>query len=204
MTSPTVLPPSKAKANSRERLLAAATECFLNTGYIEASVEEIAKAAGVSRMTFYRHFTGKVDLSVALFQQAVNKAKPRFLQITELDFNNLAEIKRWLTAQFEIDKENRSLLRVFSQATAEGAGFTEKAQATISDYITALGEKIPAFRLQPDAKESRRRWLEAWLLIYEILDQSNHAALESGIATDPIVIDILAEKFLTFITTQPQ
>ena len=37
-------------------------------------------------------------------------------------------------------------------------------------------------------------------MIYEILDQSNHAALDSGVAADPLVIDILSDRFLHFVT----
>jgi len=31
------------------------------------------------------------------------------------------------------------------------------------------------------------------------LDLSNHAALDSGIATDPLVIEILTDRFLAFV-----
>jgi hypothetical protein len=40
--------------------------------------------------------------------------------------------------------------------------------------------------------------LEAWLLIYEILDQSNHAARGAGVSADPLIIDILTDRFLRF------
>lgn len=200
--SPGKSSPRPRKPGSRERLLAAATEKFLAEGYINVSVEDIAKTAGVSRMTFYRHFDDKVDISLKLFKQAVDKAKPCFLSIREVNFYNPSSVKAWITDQFELDRDNRSLLKVFGQATAEGTGFTEKAQAMIGDYITELGKSIPAFNLRPNVPGERRRWLEAWLLIYEILDQSNHAALDSGISSDPLVIDILTDKFLAF--TEPK
>jgi hypothetical protein len=38
-----------------------------------------------------------------------------------------------------------------------------------------------------------------WLLIYEVLDQGNHAARESGVATDPLMTNILADRFLGFV-----
>lgn len=192
--------PGRRRTDSRERLLAAAAQLFLEHGYINVSVDDIARTAAVSRMTFYRQFTDKVDLSVALFQREVAKARPRFMTITQVDCRDPAEVKRWLSEQFQSDHDNRGLLKVFSQATAEGAGFTEKAQAMIADYIEELGQSIEAFHLDPHQPQQRRRWLHAWLLIYEILDQSNHAALNSGIANDPLVIDILADRFLAFVS----
>jgi hypothetical protein len=56
---------------------------------------------------------------------------------------------------------------------------------------------IPAFA-SGNAGEERRR-AEAWLLIYEILDQSNHAALGMGIAPEDVLIDVLADRFVAFV-----
>ena len=44
----------------------------------------------------------------------------------------------------------------------------------------------------------RRRGLEAWLMIYEILDQSSHAACGAGIAAEAEVVAILADRFVAF------
>ncbi len=195
--------PSSRKLASRRRLLGAAAHRFLQDGYFAVSVDDIAKSAGVSRMTFYRHFSDKSDLAIQLFQQESEKSKPRFLQIAEQDYSDPHVVNAWLTELFQSDQNNRGLLRVFTQITAEDMGFTRKAQSLITNLITALGDNIPAFRLQENRREHRRRWLEAWLLIYEILDQSNHAALQSGVADDPLVIDILASRFVRFVSDEP-
>jgi AcrR family transcriptional regulator len=46
----------------REALTAAAIELFLNKGYEETTVDEIAAAAGVGRRTFFRYFPSKEDV----------------------------------------------------------------------------------------------------------------------------------------------
>jgi AcrR family transcriptional regulator len=188
------------KLDSRERLLSAAVETLCQDGYLSVSVEDIAAAAGVSRVTFYRHFSGKAELAVALFQRAAVAAMPRYLAIRAQDFRDQRVVHSWIAALFAADRVNRRLLRVFIQATTAEPGFTARAQTLIADLIAELGEAIPAFAVRPDGGEAeRRRWLEAWLLVYEILDQSNHAALDSGVATDPLVKDILAGRFLAFV-----
>lgn len=49
-----------AKAEAREREIKAATvECIRRLGARKVAVEDIAKAAGISRRTFYRFFTGR-------------------------------------------------------------------------------------------------------------------------------------------------
>jgi AcrR family transcriptional regulator len=47
--------------NQRQRILAAVAEAVSDVGYAAMTVEDIIKAAGVSRRTFYEHFKGKED-----------------------------------------------------------------------------------------------------------------------------------------------
>lgn len=49
---------------TRERLLTAALELFAERGYDGTSVSQIAARAGVTEMTFFRHFPGKASLLV--------------------------------------------------------------------------------------------------------------------------------------------
>jgi AcrR family transcriptional regulator len=187
----------RRKQDSRESLLAAARESFCEVGYFAVSVEDITSAAGVSRMTFYRHFSGKPAIASELFRLNVATAMPRLLAIGARDFRDRAVVKDWIADLFAADRASRQLLQVFIQASVEGGGFAETGHSFIADMITGLGRKIPAFALGPS---ERRQWLEAWLLIYEILDQGNHAARESGVATDPLVTEILADRFLAFVS----
>ena len=52
-------------AEPRSAVVAAALELFRSQGYDQTSVEQIAKAAGVSRSTFFRQFGGKEDVVFA-------------------------------------------------------------------------------------------------------------------------------------------
>lgn len=55
-----------AKQTNRQRLLEAALRLFSRDGYEATSVAAIAREAGVSRATFYRHFRGKREVLLAL------------------------------------------------------------------------------------------------------------------------------------------
>lgn len=57
-------PTQTRSARTRTRLLAAALELFADRGYDRTTVAEIAAAAGVTEMTFYRHFRSKDQLLV--------------------------------------------------------------------------------------------------------------------------------------------
>ena len=56
--------PSSKTERTRGRLLVAAFELFSRQGYEQTTVGQIAAAAGVTEMTFYRHFGSKVQLLV--------------------------------------------------------------------------------------------------------------------------------------------
>lgn len=182
------------------KILAAARECFCERGYFSVSVEQIAVAAGVSRMTFYRHFTNKQDLASALFRVEADAVTAGFLAIADLDYQDRASVKKWIERCFAVDQGNRRLLRIFSEASADGQEFTLRAQQWITELISGLGKKIPAFAVNSERPEDRKNWLEAWLILYEILDQSHHAAMASGVAEDPLVIELLVDRFMRFVT----
>jgi AcrR family transcriptional regulator len=72
----------KASLMERKRALIvqAAREAFLTGGYADTSMDSIAKSAGVSIKTVYRHFENKDDLFIAVMQAACSvesKDKPR-------------------------------------------------------------------------------------------------------------------------------
>jgi AcrR family transcriptional regulator len=54
----------------RQRLLQAAAEEFARVGFAGASSETISRAAGMSKATFYEHFSNKEECMLALFDTA--------------------------------------------------------------------------------------------------------------------------------------
>jgi AcrR family transcriptional regulator len=62
---------SRRRAQTRDRLLVAATHVFAERGVIGASVEEICEAAGFTRGAFYSNFADKDALVLALIEQSI-------------------------------------------------------------------------------------------------------------------------------------
>jgi len=63
----------QSRANTRERLLAAARVVFARGGFHGATVEEIASEAGFSTGALYSNFEGKEDLFVALMEREIDE-----------------------------------------------------------------------------------------------------------------------------------
>jgi len=63
----------QSKANTRERLLAAARSVFASSGFHGASVDEIASQAGFSTGALYSNFDGKEDLFLVLMEREIEE-----------------------------------------------------------------------------------------------------------------------------------
>lgn len=63
-------PKASLMKRKRDLIVNAAREAFLNGGYADTSMDSIAKGAGVSIKTVYRHFENKDDLFVAVMRAA--------------------------------------------------------------------------------------------------------------------------------------
>ena len=187
------------KQSSREKLLAAAIKLFCRDGYAAVSIDDITAEAGVSRITYYRHFPSKAAVALDLFEQAAAESAPRMLSIAARDYRDRAVVTDWLTDFFAADRDVQGILRVLAQANVDEADFSKQVQPFITALVTELGKAIPAFAIDRDDAGQQRRWVKAWLLIYTILDQSNHAATRSGIAQDPEMIHVLSDDFLVFV-----
>src|ERR687897_2920031 len=56
-------------AKRRERILDAANALFAERGYEEVSIEDVAKAAGVTRGLVHHYFGGRKDVYLALLER---------------------------------------------------------------------------------------------------------------------------------------
>jgi AcrR family transcriptional regulator len=72
VTAPQTAPIDRAE-RTRRRILEAAGRCFADLGFAKTTVEEIARAAGVSKALVYVHFRGKEELLEAVFEATLEE-----------------------------------------------------------------------------------------------------------------------------------
>jgi len=137
----------------RRRIQAAAREVFAERGYAKASIEHIAKQAGLSVGAIYLYFRSKEDLYVSLLEETLAHLDTELAsRRAEVDVGERlsATFDRLLTWAGE-DVEGTRILRLLSQpgvrpqlsdevVTEVGAGMTrlrEHVGAAIADGIHA-------------------------------------------------------------------
>ena len=90
----------RRRQQTRDVLIAAATEVFAQRGYEGASLDEIAETAGFTRGAIYKHFADKEDLFLSVSERLNEQVIEAFRAVapnadaTEWDFSQLAAMWR--------------------------------------------------------------------------------------------------------------
>ncbi len=81
-TKPAPIPRMSA-GERREQVLAAATRAFAHSGYAGTSTDAVAREAGVSQPYVVRMFGTKLDLFLAVFEQATDRIREAFQAVLD-------------------------------------------------------------------------------------------------------------------------
>jgi len=57
---------------SRTDILSAAAQCFMERGYTETSIDDVARRLGATKGRIYHHFASKADLFAAIFRAGLD------------------------------------------------------------------------------------------------------------------------------------
>lgn len=95
---------SDKKAQTRERILQAASSALIQRGPAEPSVGEVMGAAGLTVGGFYAHFESKDALMLEAFEQLLAR---RRASIDDMDPSLTGEERRALVAAFYLSRKHR-------------------------------------------------------------------------------------------------
>jgi AcrR family transcriptional regulator len=160
--------PRPSDPRARERLLAAATDVFVEKGLDRAKVEDITLAAGLSKGAFYLHFTSKEQAFTEILRAALSEvAQIATSHLTEMQglFAQGVEpmLRHWLERDvqlFEVIWKHRAIMRL---VLIEGGGsvdyvhLTETLVQPMRDQVVAaieLGIERGIYRADLDAKSA--------------------------------------------------
>jgi AcrR family transcriptional regulator len=100
--------------NRRREIFNASVNLFLEKGFPETSMREIAAAAGMGKSSLYDYFTTKDDILLFIFEEVVDGLIERAQAIASLDLPPEARIIRIMNMQLDYLQENNSLMWLLS------------------------------------------------------------------------------------------
>jgi TetR/AcrR family transcriptional repressor of nem operon len=92
------------KAQTRERILQAASSALIQQGPVEPSVSDVMGAAGLTVGGFYAHFESKDALMLEAFSQLLSQRRALMAQIDE---HLAGDERRALVAAFYLSRKHR-------------------------------------------------------------------------------------------------
>jgi AcrR family transcriptional regulator len=166
----------------RAQLLESALDVFVAQGYHAAAMDDIAERAGVSKPVLYQHFPGKLELYLALLDNAcdqvvegVRKAlastsdnKERVAATTEAFYAYVANAGGAFRLVFESDLTNEPAVRervdrvtslcaeAIAEVIADDTGFPPEASRLLAVALVGMSQVSARYWLGADGQLPRQ------------------------------------------------
>jgi AcrR family transcriptional regulator len=168
----------KVKNKKIRQLMEVARELFWKHGLKRVSIEEICQKAGVSKMTFYRHFDNKIDLAKAIFEKIVEQSVQQFKAIMA-DDSTTSEEKMEQMIRLKLEGTN-DIGKEFMQ------DFYNSPELGMVQYINEMSGKVWLEMINDFKDAQKNGWFrkdfkpEAFFIISQKLaDMANDEQLQS-------------------------
>jgi AcrR family transcriptional regulator len=175
-----------------DRLLAAGEEAFTERGP-DASLEDIARRAGVGIGTLYRHFPNRQALLEAAYLERVEALRELAIELAAAEGSTVDALVTWIRALAEHIARYRGLKALLMTEPGEGS-----ALSTVHDTLRAAAASL-LDRAQADGS------VRPDLTVAELLRLTHGLLLVAELtAPDPgAQVDRLLSLLLTGITAAP-
>jgi AcrR family transcriptional regulator len=164
--------PRLPAAERRRQLLDAALETFAAKGFHEASMNDVADAAGVTKPVLYQHFASKQALYEELVDELGGRLEEEIVLATAEAAGPRQQVEAGFRAYFRWATNQGAAFRVlFSDRTRsdpELAAAAARVEATVADRVATLIEvpglsdderHVLAYGVVGIAESTSRQWL---------------------------------------------
>jgi AcrR family transcriptional regulator len=132
------------KSKKHQLLIETAHDLFLRYGIKRVTVEEICDTAGVSKMTFYKHYKNKLDIALFILNKLFQEGIDRYQRIMDQDVPYSEKVKEIIKLKLESTGEiSKEMFKdFFDSSIPEVAEFIQKTthenvKRLLVDLITA-------------------------------------------------------------------
>lgn len=177
------------KEMTRRRLLSMALDLFEKNGYTNTTIDEIAAAAGTTRVTFYAHFPGRDGVMRALLDE-LNEILERRVDLDGSTSPSLVDAVRagtssslgtWLAARTTQWPQIKPYIAVATEAAAVDKDLAAALYVWWGEVILDIVTGLDAADRYPVAERHFRAHLAMALL-----DQANLDWIRRGEAESPL------------------
>jgi AcrR family transcriptional regulator len=143
------LPREFVVKNQTDRIMAGMIATVAKHGYHDASISEIVKVAGVSRSTFYVHFSSKEECFFATFEAIANFMREAVREAASVEESWPEQVRAKLAAQLEIYAADPDLARftlIAPGRAGEGiaARYQQAAGNALAEFAVGMPDSIQA------------------------------------------------------------
>jgi AcrR family transcriptional regulator len=180
----------------RNKIIAAATDIFIEKSYNGATVDDILVRADVSRPTFYRYFSSKFDLAVSLVRTKGVESLAPFEAFVAAGDTRPAAVRAMVVAILDFYDQNNALVRVMTEVAAINPDYLSEIDTAFGHAARRLGAVFPAFSSRGSG--AKRRATRARLLLNQIAITCQLTVSEHNRIDREAAIELLTEQFLAF------
>lgn len=165
----------KGAVVTRAKILAAASELFLEGGAAALSVRAISKRAGLSTIGIYSHFNGKQGVLDALYIEGFNKvtAAMDLDSIEEIDFQKIIKsCEQYLRVAYKNEAHYRLIFGESDAGYQPSPEAREAATNSFKKLLSNTGAYIQTKGLKIDRLQGA---LDIWAVMHGYVSISHHA-----------------------------
>jgi TetR/AcrR family transcriptional repressor of mexJK operon len=160
----------------RAEILAAASDVFTTHGYLGASMDAVAAAAGASKRTVYQYFADKEELFSSVVLDAVDRGyeffRPHILALADVDADDLIEAFRRHSHLTIIGIMAPQVLRMRRLVMAEadrfpeiGREYYERSWVRTLDLLATTLARLDERGLLKIPDPQRAAYMFTWLVV---------------------------------------
>jgi len=123
---------------ARDHIEATALHLFMERGFDETTVADIAEAAGISNRTFFRYFAAKEDVVFADHAEEVERFKAALRETVGAKLPTRIVQALGATRHVEMDARGRARLHLYAAVPTVG----DRGRRLTADYLDAVVEVV--------------------------------------------------------------
>jgi AcrR family transcriptional regulator len=164
----------------RRQLLDVATQVFGESGYHQASMDDVAEAAGVTKPVLYQHFASKRDLYLELVEDVGTRLMDAVVAATRAAGHPHGQVEAGFRAYFSFVADHANAFRLLFgggglQPDAAFAAVAERVEEAMADTIAEL--------IDVDLDAEHRRLLAHGVV--GLAEGTSRLWLREGLSLDP-------------------